>query len=96
VGSKNSSNSQRLREIAAERGVPAYLVDGPADIDLRWFEGVETVLLTSGASAPESLVQQCVELLQMRFGAEVETRSLREEQVRFPLPRPLRELEGKR
>jgi 4-hydroxy-3-methylbut-2-enyl diphosphate reductase len=90
VGSVNSSNSQRLREIAAERGIPSHLIDGPEDIDPGWFDGVQAVLLTAGASAPESLVQDCVRLLQSRFGAKVEARTIREERMRFALPRSLR------
>ena len=86
VGSQNSSNSQRLAELAQACGVPAHLIDGPADIDLGWFSGEETVVLTAGASAPEALVQQCVTMLQERFAASVETRVIREEQVRFALP----------
>jgi 4-hydroxy-3-methylbut-2-enyl diphosphate reductase len=86
VGSRNSSNSRRLTELAQACGVPAHLIDGPADIDLRWFSSGETVLLTAGASAPESLVQQCVTMLQERFAASVETHAVREEQVRFALP----------
>ncbi len=57
-----------------------------------WFSGDETVLITAGASAPESVVQQCVEYLQERFGAAVEQRHIREEEVYFPLPRELRVL----
>src|SRR5687768_10037269 len=90
VGSQNSSNSQRLKEISIERGVPAYLVDGPQDIDPAWFTGQETVVLTAGASAPESLVQGCIEWLSERYGAEVEVRTIRNEDVHFPLPRELR------
>ena len=74
VGSRNSSNSQRLAELARSCGVATHLIDGPADIDMAWFVGEETVLLTAGASAPEALVQRCVTLLQDRFGASVETR----------------------
>ncbi len=92
VGSQNSSNSQRLAELARSGGVPAHLVDGPEDIDLDWFQGIETVLITAGASAPEAVVQQCVALLQDRFGAAVESRMLCEENVRFVLPKPLREI----
>lgn len=92
LGSQNSSNSQRLKEIAQENGVPARLIDGADDIDPSWFEGVETVLITAGASAPESVVQECVHYLQSRFGASVESRSIREEDVHFPLPRELRML----
>ena len=90
LGSQNSSNSQRLRELASERGIPAYLVDGVADLRLEWFQGVETVVVTAGASAPESVVQDCVEFMRQRFAATVESRSLREESVYFPLPRELR------
>lgn len=92
LGSQNSSNSQRLAELARERGVPAHLIDGAEDIDLGWFDGVETVLITAGASAPEAVVRQCVELLESRFAATVETRSIREENVSFPLPKALRVL----
>ncbi len=92
LGSQNSSNSQRLAELARERGVAAHLIDGPQDIDRRWFEGVETVLITAGASAPELVVQQCLEMLEAEFAATVETRSIREEDVSFPLPKALRVL----
>lgn len=92
VGSQNSSNSQRLRELAAEQGVSAHLIDSVADIDPGWFEGVDTVLITAGASAPESVVQECVQYLQERFNARLETRAIRAEQVRFALPRELRQL----
>jgi 4-hydroxy-3-methylbut-2-enyl diphosphate reductase len=90
VGSQNSSNSQRLREIASENGIAAHLIDGVADIDPAWLQGVETVVLTAGASAPESVVGQCVDYLREHHGAEVELRTLQEEEVRFRLPRPLR------
>src|SRR3954471_22949918 len=60
IGSQNSSNSQRLKEIAIEAGVPARLIDAASDIDDRWFEGVESVVITAGASAPESVVEECV------------------------------------
>jgi 4-hydroxy-3-methylbut-2-enyl diphosphate reductase len=92
LGSQNSSNSQRLKELAIERGVTARLIDGAADIEPDWFTGSETVLITAGASAPESVVQDCVELLQARYGATVEEQSLRAEEVRFPLPKQLRAL----
>lgn len=92
LGSQNSSNSQRLREIATELGVRAYLIDGQADIDDRWFDGVETVVITAGASAPESVVQECVEYLREHFHATVEVRTLRLEDVHFQLPRELRGL----
>jgi 4-hydroxy-3-methylbut-2-en-1-yl diphosphate reductase len=87
VGSRNSSNSLRLAELARSCGVAAHLIDGPNDIDLGWFSGDDAVLLTAGASAPEALVQECIEMLQARFGASVEARVIRQEQVRFPLPK---------
>jgi 4-hydroxy-3-methylbut-2-enyl diphosphate reductase len=90
LGSQNSSNSQRLRELACERGIPAHLIDGAGDIDPVWFAGDETVLVTAGASAPESNLQECVAYLQNRFGATVEARSIRDEDVHFPLPKELR------
>ena len=90
LGSQNSSNSQRLREIALEQGVVAHLIDSPGQIDPEWLESVRTVLVTAGASAPEAVVEQCVGYLRERYAAEVEQRTLREENVRFPLPKELR------
>jgi 4-hydroxy-3-methylbut-2-en-1-yl diphosphate reductase len=92
VGSHNSSNSRRLAELGQARNVPAYLIDGPDDIDLSWFHGGETVLITAGASAPESVVQQCVDMLRWRFGGSVELQAVREERVHFTLPTPLQDL----
>jgi 4-hydroxy-3-methylbut-2-enyl diphosphate reductase len=94
LGSQNSSNSQRLKEIAQECGVRAYLIDGVADLDQAWFDGVQTVLVTAGASAPESVVEECVRWLVERYGAHVESRTLRAEEVHFPLPRELRQIEA--
>jgi 4-hydroxy-3-methylbut-2-enyl diphosphate reductase len=91
-GSQNSSNSQRLAELARERGIRAHLVDGPADLDPCWFEANDTVLVTAGASAPEQVVEECLDWLRERFGATVEPRSIRDENVSFPLPRELRSL----
>lgn len=93
LGSRNSSNSQRLKELAVENGVAAYLIDGADDINPRWLEQVETVLVTAGASAPESVVEQCLQYLRERYQARVETRLIRDEQVHFPLPRELRHIE---
>lgn len=92
LGSQNSSNSQRLAELSVENKVPAYLIDGAADINVEWFRGDETVLVTAGASAPELVVEDCVEFLRKRFNATVETRSVRPEEVYFPLPRELRQV----
>lgn len=94
LGSQNSSNSQRLKEIAQENGIPARLIDGAHDMDPSWFAGVETVLITAGASAPESVVQECISYLQDRFGATLEQKSIREEDVHFPLPRELRQVQA--
>jgi 4-hydroxy-3-methylbut-2-enyl diphosphate reductase len=90
LGSQNSSNSLRLKEIALEIGVPAQLIDGARDIDDHWFDDVETVVITAGASAPESVVAECVAYLQTRYDARIESRVLRKEDVHFPLPRELR------
>ncbi len=92
LGSQNSSNSQRLAELATESGVPSHLIDGPADIDLSWFKPSDTVLITAGASAPENVVEQCVALLKQQFEATVESRSIREEEVYFPLPKEFRQI----
>jgi 4-hydroxy-3-methylbut-2-enyl diphosphate reductase len=92
LGSQNSSNSQRLAELARERGIPAYLVDGPGDLRPEWFLGVETVLVTAGASAPEQVVDSCLDWLRQRYGATIEPCAIREENVSFPLPRELRTL----
>ncbi len=73
-------------------GPHAHLIDGVAEIRPEWFEGVETVLITAGASAPEDVVQECIEYLQGRFGATIQEEWVREENVHFPLPRSLREL----
>jgi 4-hydroxy-3-methylbut-2-en-1-yl diphosphate reductase len=92
LGSQNSSNSQRLAELARESGRRAYLIDGSRDIQLDWFQQDDTVLVTAGASAPELVVEDCVEFLRKRFNATVESRTIREEEVHFPLPRELREV----
>lgn len=90
LGSQNSSNSQRLRELAAERGRRAFLVDGPQDLDQADFHADMTVLITAGASAPESVVRETVDWLVEHFDATVTTQTIREEKVSFPLPKPLR------
>ncbi len=94
LGSQNSSNSQRLKEISLELNVPAQLIDGVEDLDSTWFEETETVLITAGASAPESVVEDCVAYLQENYQAEVEVRIIREEQVHFQLPAELRKAIG--
>lgn len=90
LGSQNSSNSQRLKELATEQGVRGYLIDGVADIDPSWFKESDKVVVTAGASAPESVVQECIEFLTEKFNASVEIRELRKEEVHFSLPKELR------
>ena len=92
LGSQNSSNSKRLAEIANALGPHSHLIDGVAEIRSEWFDGMESVLITAGASAPEDVVQECIEYLQGRYGATIEEEWVREENVHFPLPRSLREL----
>ena len=94
VGSQNSSNSKRLAEIAESSGTPAHLIDNATELDYAWFEGVGTVLLTAGASAPEDLVQSIIEALNKQFGAEIEDGLYTEEKVHFTLPLQLRVLQG--
>jgi 4-hydroxy-3-methylbut-2-enyl diphosphate reductase len=92
LGSQNSSNSLRLAELARCHGKPAFLIDGANEIRDDWFGGKQTVLITAGASAPEDVVEECLAYLKDRFGAVVESRTVREEHVSFPLPRELRVL----
>ena len=89
LGSRNSSNSNRLAELAKTNGKPGYLIDTAAELNDAWFEGIGSVLITAGASAPEDVVQDCLRVLEERFGATVENRVVREEHVSFPLPREL-------
>jgi 4-hydroxy-3-methylbut-2-enyl diphosphate reductase len=90
VGSRTSSNSNRLRELADRAGVPGYLVDGPEDLEAAWFAGKSAVGVTAGASAPELLVQQVVERLRTWGGEAPRDVIGREESVVFALPRELR------
>jgi 4-hydroxy-3-methylbut-2-enyl diphosphate reductase len=89
VGSRNSSNSNRLREVALQHGVPAYLVDGVADIDDAWLDGKRRVGVTAGASAPEVLVREVVAHLQRLGAACVEDLDGASERVVFALPKDL-------
>ncbi len=92
LGSQNSSNSNRLAEIAQQHNRPAYLIDTVAELQDSWFDNDDTVLVTAGASAPEDHVQDVLNHLRAKFNAVVETRTIREEHVNFPLPRELRVL----
>ena len=90
VGSKNSSNSNRLRELAVKLGTPAYLTDSAEDIDPQWLEGLNVVGVTAGASAPEELVNQIItRIKQLTNAADVEELSGREENMFFEVPREL-------
>ncbi|QVL34668.1 4-hydroxy-3-methylbut-2-enyl diphosphate reductase [Telmatocola sphagniphila] len=92
LGSQNSSNSQRLAEIARQEGKKAYLLDTVKELKKEWFSPNDTVLITAGASAPEQNVQEVVDYLRTEFDATVESFVVREEHVSFPLPRELRGL----
>ena len=93
VGSQNSSNSKRLVEMAIQEGQRAYLIDDQRELDPAWFEGVECVFITAGASAPERLVQELIQRLQRDYRGELyEERTLVEETMEFELPKPLRRL----
>jgi 4-hydroxy-3-methylbut-2-en-1-yl diphosphate reductase len=94
LGSQNSSNSRRLMEIGHAAGKPAYLIDGPRELRPEWFDESQTVAITAGASAPEAVVQECVDYLVERFGASVREVAFRRESVNFPLPRELRVLKA--
>jgi 4-hydroxy-3-methylbut-2-enyl diphosphate reductase len=90
VGSPNSSNSNRLRELAAKRGVTAHLIDGPEDIRQEWLQGCSRIGVTAGASAPELLVEHVIDCLRAQGAEVVREGSGIEEDVVFPLPRELR------
>lgn len=90
VGSVNSSNSNRLRELAEKQGVPAYLIDGAEDIRSEWLVNVERIGVTAGASAPESLVAGVIEQLRKQVSANVSEMDGVAEHMEFALPRELR------
>ena len=100
VGSQTSSNSKRLVEVSRDRSVPAYLIDDASEIDPSWFESVGTVGLTSGASAPEVLVEEVIDYFKDRGVDEVDTVMVVDEDVEFSVPavlgRKLAELEAAR
>jgi len=90
VGSPNSSNSNRLRELAEQAGASAYLLDGPEQIDPAWLAGKSCIGVTAGASAPEVLVQQVIDHLRECGAAGVDELAGREESITFALPKELR------
>jgi 4-hydroxy-3-methylbut-2-en-1-yl diphosphate reductase len=89
VGSPNSSNSSRLREVAEKRGIPAYMVDSPTQIDPKWVEGKKRIGVTAGASAPEVLAQAVIARLRELGVSSVRSLEGIEETIAFPLPRGL-------
>jgi len=94
VGSVNSSNSNRLRELAEKQGVRSYLIDGAEHIERSWLEGVEHIGLTAGASAPEKLVRDVIAQLQSWGGGEVRDMDGELETITFALPKELRMLDS--
>jgi 4-hydroxy-3-methylbut-2-enyl diphosphate reductase len=92
VGSRNSSNSKRLVEVCEKSGVPAHLVDDASEVDPAWLEGVQTVAVTAGASAPENLVQDLVASLRRQGLQRLEEIQVKDEDVRFSLPPELVQL----
>jgi len=91
IGSTNSSNSNRLVEVAREHGAASHLIDNHMQVQDEWLEGVETVGITSGASAPEELVERLVELFRERGAEDVSELRTVDEDVRFMLPKEIRE-----
>jgi 4-hydroxy-3-methylbut-2-enyl diphosphate reductase len=90
VGSINSSNSTRLRELAAKQGVPSYLIDGAEHIERHWLDGVQRIGLTAGASAPEKLVRDVIARLQSWGAGAVRELDGEPESITFALPKELR------
>jgi 4-hydroxy-3-methylbut-2-enyl diphosphate reductase len=89
VGATNSSNSNRLREIGAESGVPSYLVADGSEVKPEWFANAQAVGITAGASAPEEMVRHVIDALRALGHVEVSTMDGREEKVEFKLPAKL-------
>ncbi|NOQ89639.1 MAG: 4-hydroxy-3-methylbut-2-enyl diphosphate reductase, partial [Gammaproteobacteria bacterium] len=90
IGSANSSNSNRLRELAENQNVDAYLIDGIEDINYDWFDNAQSIGVTAGASAPEVLVDEVITTLEKLFDATIITNEKATENVRFQLPKELR------
>jgi len=90
VGTENSSNSNRLKDLGNELGTPSYLIDNANHINMQWLEGVKTVGLTAGASAPEVLVQEVIKKLQDHFAVQISELIDKEENVKFKLPLEVR------
>jgi 4-hydroxy-3-methylbut-2-enyl diphosphate reductase len=90
IGSRNSSNSNRLVEVARDHGAEAYLLDNESQLQEEWLEGKRVVGITSGASAPEELVQRLVEFFKARGTREIAEFEVVQEDVRFMLPKDIR------
>ena len=90
VGSKTSSNSNRLKEVAEKSGVPAYLIDDKSEIEIKWFDNVKRVGITAGASAPEDIIQEVIKYLLVK-NVKVEEIEVNKEKVNFPLPEEIYE-----
>ncbi len=90
IGSRNSSNSLRLVEVARDYGARSHLIDNSRELDERWLEGVRTLGISSGASAPEELVQELVELFRARGVSDISELTVTREDVRFMLPKAIR------
>jgi len=90
IGSRNSSNSLRLVEVARDYGADAHLIDNAGELDESWLEGVRTLGISSGASAPEELVQELVELFRSRGVVDISEFEVTREDVRFMLPKAIR------
>ena len=86
VGSENSSNSNRLREISTRAGVPSYLLDSANDLDVSWLANKKNIGLTAGASAPEVLVNEFIENIKKKFTVEIEEVEIVKEDVTFKIP----------
>jgi 4-hydroxy-3-methylbut-2-enyl diphosphate reductase len=91
IGSRNSSNSNRLVEVAREHGAEAHLIDNELQVREQWLDGKRVVGITSGASAPEELVQRLVEFFRARGTSDIEELEVVQEDVRFMLPKVIRQ-----
>lgn len=93
IGSQNSSNSNRLKDLAEESGAKSHLINGVNDIDEAWFDGVDSIGLTAGASAPEILVEEVINSLKSRFDCKIEILNVMDENVKFKLPKEVLDVE---
>lgn len=95
IGAQNSSNSNRLRDLAEEKGIQSYLINGKEDININWFNQDDIVGITAGASAPEILVENVVEYLRDNFNAEISLQNGISENIKFNLPKELNDYKQK-